>query len=182
MASRRKWTLLAISVAAMVVTAALFVVWSPGQEEDISISITVDGLVDNPINVSLADLKSRQSATITAELICVSGISSGTHNWTGARLKDILDDAGVHADVIKVAFTASDYYTTDLALGDAIRDDVIIAYLQDGSPMTEKTRLVVPGKWGYKWISDLMKIELVDYDYLGKWEQRGYSDDARIGQ
>jgi DMSO/TMAO reductase YedYZ molybdopterin-dependent catalytic subunit len=180
MASRVKWALLAVSVAAMVTTGTLLIAGTPAKEEQIS--ITIAGRVNDPTTVDLADLKSQESVTVTAELICVSGISSGTHNWTGVRLKALLAEAGVQADVIKVAFTASDHYTTDLTLEDAMRDDIIIAYLEDGSPMSEKTRLVVPGKWGYKWISDLVKIELVDYDFLGKWEQRGYTDDATITQ
>jgi hypothetical protein len=40
--------------------------------------------------------------------------------------------------------------------------------------------LVVPGKWGYKWISQLTVIELVNYDFLGRWESAGYSDEADI--
>jgi hypothetical protein len=41
-------------------------------------------------------------------------------------------------------------------------------------------RLVVPGRWGYKWISMLTRIEVLDYNYLGFWESRGYSDLAGI--
>jgi len=169
----------AIALAAIAVAAALIIAWTP-RENGPEITITVTGLVEDPITVNLANLKSRPSVTVNTELICVSGISSGTHNWTGVKLKDLLTDAGVQAGAIKVAFTASDYYTTDLNLSDAMRDDVLVAYLQDGSPFAEKTRLVVPGKWGYKWITDLVNIELVDYDFLGKWERRGYSDDAII--
>jgi hypothetical protein len=43
-------------------------------------------------------------------------------------------------------------------------------------------RLVVPGRWGYKWIHHLNKIELVNYDFLGKFESQGYSDSAEIFQ
>lgn len=174
----RRLALLAISVTAVIITGALMIAWTPSPEAEVS--ITIAGLVDKQIVVNLNDLKERQSVTVTAELICVDGISSGTHNWTGVRLKDLLSEAGVQAKVIKVAFTASDHYTSDLTLEDAMGDDVIIAYLQDGSPIAEKTKLVVPGKWGYKWVSDLVKIELVDYDFMGKYERRGYSDDATI--
>jgi len=170
--------ILAIAVASVVTVGALSTSWSKNSEAPVNINIA--GLVHNPAMLSLDDLKSRESVTVEAELICVSGISSGRHSWTGVRLNVLLSEVGVKEDVIKVAFTASDHYTTDLTLSDAMRDDVVIAYLEDGSPMSEKTRLVVPGKWGYKWISDLTEIELVDYDFLGKWEQRGYPDDATI--
>jgi hypothetical protein len=40
----------------------------------------------------------------------------------------------------------------------------------------------VPGKWGYKWIHHLNGILVVDYDFLGKYESQGYSDNAVVGQ
>ena len=61
-----------------------------------------------------------------------------------------------------------------------MRDDIILAYEKDGEPLAENLRLVVPCKWGYKWIRDPIHIELVDYDFLGHYESRGYSDEADI--
>jgi len=37
-------------------------------------------------------------------------------------------------------------------------------------------RVVVPQKYGMKWPKWINTIELVDYDYKGYWEQRGWSD------
>lgn len=129
--------------------------------------------------MNLDQLKSMPIVTITAELICVDGQSLGVHNWTGVKLRDILNFTGVQPTAIKVGFFASGY-STDLTIADAMRDDVLVAYLEDGAPMTSVTRLVVPGEWGYKWISGLESIKLLDYNFLGKWESRGYSDDATI--
>lgn len=80
---------------------------------------------------------------------------------------------------------AADGFSTDLPIEDAIRQDIIVAYelnkqpLQ-GQPNLPGNRLVVPGQWGYKWISGIVKIEAVDYDFLGSWERRGYPDRALI--
>jgi DMSO/TMAO reductase YedYZ molybdopterin-dependent catalytic subunit len=93
-----------------------------------------------------------------------------------------LETAGVSPDAVKVAFYASDGYSTDLPVETARREDVILAYEKDGVPLSEKLRLVVPGKWGYKWISQVTDIELVDYDFKGFWESRGYSDTADIAE
>ena len=49
-------------------------------------------------------------------------------------------------------------------------------------PLDEMLRLVVPDKWGYKWISYVTVIELVDYDFLGVWESQGYPDAAVVGE
>jgi hypothetical protein len=37
---------------------------------------------------------------------------------------------------------------------------------------------VVPSKWGYKWVSQLIRVEPVNYDFKGTWESAGYSDEA----
>ena len=57
------------------------------------------------------------------------------------------------------------------------QDNVIIAYELNGEPLPS-LRLVVPNKWGYKWIRDLSNITLFDYDFKGIWENAGYPDEA----
>jgi DMSO/TMAO reductase YedYZ molybdopterin-dependent catalytic subunit len=61
-----------------------------------------------------------------------------------------------------------------------MRDNVIVAYEKDGILLPDKLRLVVPGWWGYKWIKMLVGIELVNYDFKGTYESRGYPDNAEI--
>ena len=129
------------------------------------------------------------SVTETAKLQCVadpSGSGAITSDWTGVQLKSILDKARPSAKAIKVAFYAADGYSTDLRLETALKPDSLIAYKQDGKLLSSSgdgsiaLRLVVPGKWGYKWINWLTHIKVVDYDYLGNWETAGYSDEADI--
>lgn len=143
-------------------------------------SVSITGLVDHELILTLDDLTSRANTSVVAELICVSGQSFGTHNWTGVKLKDLLGEASIQSNAVKVAFYAADDYSTDLTVGDAMRDDVIVALLKDGEPLKDGTQLVVPGKWGYKWISGIVDIELLDFDFKGTWESAGYSDDAEI--
>jgi len=150
-------------------------------------TLVVDGLVDQPLNLSVQDLLSMPSTSVKAPLYCVSSsqypVENGT--WEGVRLKLILEKAGISPDAIKVAFYAPDGFSTDLTIQDTQRSDVIIAYKKDGQFLKDKNggpelRLVVPGKWGYKWIRGLNHIELVDYDFKGFYESRGYSDEANI--
>ena len=172
------WTVVAVAVAALLVSVAFRISQSPDSAGQAAISFT--GLVENPLTFDLDKIKSMPSVTITAELICVSGESFGTHDWTGVRLRDLLNETGVQETAFKVAFHATDGYETDLKIEDAMRDDVIVAYLEDGVVMSEITKLVVPGQWGFKWISSIDSIRLVDYDFMGNWEGRGYPDDATI--
>jgi DMSO/TMAO reductase YedYZ molybdopterin-dependent catalytic subunit len=144
--------------------------------------ITVTGLVEHPLNLSLTAITTLPQTPVNAALICVgsSGSVSEEGNWVGVNLWFLLETAGVSPGAVKVAFYASDGYSTDLPLETAKREDVILAYEKDGAPLNEKVRLVVPGKWGYKWISKVTRIELVDYDFKGTWESGGYPDAADI--
>ena len=146
--------------------------------------LTITGLVEQPLNLSLTELAAMPQTTVYAEIICVGNPNNTVveGNWVGVRLGFLLETAGVSPDAVKVAFHASDGYSTDLTVEDAKREDIILAYEKDGVPLEETLRLVVPGKWGYKWIHHVTVIELVDYDFLGLWESHGYTDTADIAE
>ncbi len=142
--------------------------------------LTLNGSVDHPLTLTLEDLKAMPQTTEEASIYCVDfpqyTVAAG--KWTGVSLTILLQTAGVQSSAVKVAFFATDGYTTDLDLNTATKGDVIVAYALDSSSLGETLRLVVPGRWGYKWINQLTTITLMDYDYKGRWESQGYSDDA----
>ncbi len=124
-------------------------------------------------------------STVYAELYCLpavgsSGVLVDHGNWTGVRLELVLEKAGVSPQAVKVAFYAEDGFTTDLTVTTAMREDIFLAYEKDGKPLPEKLRLAVPSMWGYKWIKWLIHIEVVDYDFKGRYESRGFPDNAEI--
>ena len=151
-------------------------------EIDAEWQLTVTGLVNKPLNLTLADLMAMAQTTINAPLFCVGPkpflVDEG--NWTGVELGLLLNNAEISPNAIKVAFYATDGFTTDLTIVSAMDENVIVAYEKDGAPLDEKLRLVVPDRWGYKWIHSLNNIELVDYDFLGRYEGGDYSDSAEI--
>jgi DMSO/TMAO reductase YedYZ molybdopterin-dependent catalytic subunit len=142
--------------------------------------LIVTGLVNNPLNLSWAEIVAMPKTTVNAALVCVDApnvLMAG--NWTGIKLRTLFEEAEISTAVIKVGFYAADGYSTDLTIETAMRDDIILAYEKDGNPLND-LRLVVPGKWGYKWINQVTVIQLVDYNFLGRWESEGYSDEADI--
>jgi hypothetical protein len=146
--------------------------------------VNVNGLVENPLTLTLSDLETLPQTSVTATIYCVdfpnSPVASG--KWTGVSLTTLFEQAKVLTSAIKIAFSAADGYATDLDFATATYGNVILAYEKDGAPLTETLRLVVPGKWGYKWISQVTTITLVDFDFKGKWESQGYSDEASVQQ
>jgi hypothetical protein len=148
---------------------------------DINWQLTVSGLVKNPLILNWTEITALPTTTVPAALICVDFPSKilMQGNWTGVKLKTLLDLANTSPSATKVAFFAADGYITDLTIETAKQDDVIVAYEINGTSLND-LRLVVPGKWGYKWISQIVTIEPVDYNFLGRWESQGYSDEADI--
>ncbi len=156
---------------------------APNPEEKIQGGpvIEITGLVERPYNVSIEELGEMPSRSVQAVLYCVGAPNKALKNgtWTGVPLSYLIQRAEIKKNAVKVALYASDGYTTDLKLEDIINDEnIIVAYEYNGESISP--RLVVPGRWGYKWIKRIIKIELVDYDFKGTWESAGYPDDAYI--
>ena len=186
---------IAMALAALAFVAGLGVACGGGEEETDSSSppaesatagpqwsLVLDGLVESPLNLTFDDLQAMEKTTQYVELYCVDypTVPVEKGEWTGVRLGLLLEQAGVSPQAVKVAFYDDYGYSTDLTVATAMREDVILAYERDGVPLDETLRLVVPRKWGYKWISGVTHIEVVDYDFTGVWESRGYSDEADI--
>jgi len=192
---RNRLIIATVLFAALAITVSLwlFLLQSPPSTEQPQLdekfrnwTFVINGLVDKPLNLSISNLISMPSTSVNAPLYCVGSPGYAVENgtWEGVKLKLVLESAGVRPNAIKVAFYAPDGFSTDLTLQDIQRDDIIIAYKKDGEFLKDKNgnpelRLVVPGKWGYKWIRGLNHIEL-DYDFKGFYESRGYSDEANI--
>ncbi len=142
--------------------------------------LIVTGLVETPLNLTLADLEAMPQTTEYATLCCVDdpGVAISEGNWTGVQLWTLLETAGVSPNATKVAFFASDGFSTDLPIATAQQSNIILAYALNGNPLPDVLRLVVPGEWGYKWIYLVTNIQLVNYNYLGTEESQGYPDNG----
>ncbi|ABW02304.1 molybdopterin-dependent oxidoreductase [Caldivirga maquilingensis] len=147
--------------------------------------LTVDGLVENPLQLTYSDLLKMPSKTILDTIQCVSDsyFLKATVEWTGVPLKYILNEAGVKEGAVKVISYAADGYTSDLPLWKAMEDDTLVAYMADEQPLLHShgypVRLVVPRWWGYKYTKWLIKLTVTNENYLGYWESDGYPDIAR---
>ncbi len=143
--------------------------------------LSITGLVKNQSSYNLTQLRSIPSSTVYAALICVDfpGVVLEEGNWTGVKIKTLLETAEIQVGSVKIGFFARDGYSTDINIQTANEDNVILAYEKDGQPL-DNLRLVLPGRWGYKWIDQVAEIKVLDFDYLGFWESRGYTDTALI--
>src|SRR5258707_5909183 len=101
--------------------------------------------------------------------------------WTGVRLKDVLDRAGVKTGAIQVRFGGLDEpvrpgapkFLKSLAIDHARDGEVMIAFSMNGEqrPLLNgfPLRLDVPGSWPVYWIkmlNDIRRVDAPDSDYL----------------
>lgn len=149
--------------------------------------LDVGGLVRDPYRLNFAELVELPPAHLTADFQCVTGWRVNDVAWTGVRLSDLLDRAGVEDRATHVTFTSFDgAYTESLTLEQARRPDVLIAYRMAGGPVSREhggpVRLYVAPMYGYKSLKWLSGIEVVDRLEPGYWEVRGYDVDAWVGR
>jgi len=153
------------------------------QIDEANWTLLIDGLVEREVRLSYEEFVALGNATEEAELRCVTGPSASAV-WTGVPLSTLLDLAGVREGAVKVAFHSADGFSTDLTVEEALADGVLLSYGMNGAPLPPgqgfPAQLVVPGHWGYKWAKWVVHIEVLDHDYKGYWENRGWADDARI--
>jgi DMSO/TMAO reductase YedYZ molybdopterin-dependent catalytic subunit len=144
---------------------------TPPAESDVS--ITVDGLVDNPLTIDRDSLLAYPSITEEILLVC-PGFFEQLNKWTGVSLAKIFSQAYIQPEAKEAVFYGSDGYNYTLPLK---KDDngnltvlpvadktstVILAYGMDGKMITDLNpiRLVVPGAVGAQWVNHIVRIEV----------------------
>jgi DMSO/TMAO reductase YedYZ molybdopterin-dependent catalytic subunit len=161
--------------------------------------LAVDGLVERPLSLTLAELKTRPARTLAVTLECAGNGRAllpsrapnqpwlleavGTAEWTGMPLAPLLEEAGLQQDAIEVVFTGLDRgvqgdvehdYARSLPLAEALRDEVLLAYAINGEPLPPQhgfpLRLVVPGWYGMTHVKWLRSITVAGSSFDG-WQQ-----------
>ncbi len=170
--------------------------------------LKVAGLVNQELELSLADLQGMNPRTITAFLEC-SGNSRGQFpadpeavegtkwgngaignaEWTGVSLAEVLNAAGVKPGAVDVVSQGGDFEEMQrgLPLEIALDPDVMLVWQMNGQDLPQPNggpvRLLVPG-WGgiasTKWI---VGLEVIDRPFAGTFNTESYviiDEDGKI--
>ncbi len=150
--------------------------------------LTVDGQVDNPFTLTYQDLLAQPMKQQYESLMCISNEVGGQYmsnaQWEGIPLMDLLQRAGVKAGATKVVFHAADDYSDSIHLTKALEPTTLLAVRMNGVTLPQghgfPVRMLVPGIYGMKHCKWLTRIEVVNNDFQGYWQQRGWSDAAPV--
>jgi sulfoxide reductase catalytic subunit YedY len=150
--------------------------------------LKVNGEVENELSFTLDQLKTEfEPVEVTAVLQCggngrsafsptAGGIqwgngAVGNAVWKGARLRDVLERAGIKKDAEWIGFNGMDnaaYYETPNFVREMniheLGDHVIIAYEMNGEELPYlngfPTRLIIPGHYSDSWVKMLSNLTL----------------------
>jgi DMSO/TMAO reductase YedYZ molybdopterin-dependent catalytic subunit len=165
--------------------------------------LAVRGHVNQTLSLSLKDILSLPPVEIAAVNQC-SGNSRGfflprvaggqwangamgNARWTGVRLKDVLDRAGVKAGAVQVRFNGMDEpvvpdgpdFKKSLDIDHARDGEVMLAYAMNGQqlPLLHgfPLRLVVPGWYATYWLKAVNDIEVLDQPDDNFWMKTAYT-------
>ncbi|HEV8536788.1 MAG TPA: molybdopterin-dependent oxidoreductase [Candidatus Limnocylindria bacterium] len=150
--------------------------------------LEIKGEVRSPFSLTYEQLLDLEAVEQAHTLECISNYVGGelisTAVWTGVPLRDLLDRAGVKTGAYDVVFTSVDGYTDSIPIAKAMEERTLVAYLMNGNTLPQDhgypARMLIPNIYGMKNVKWVQTIEVVNYDFIGYWQQRGWSDSAAV--
>lgn len=168
--------------------------------------LQIEGSVAKPLAFSLPELMQKFKAVSVAAVNQCSGNSRsrlqprvpggqwgngamGNAMWTGVRLRELLDAAGVKDGAQQIQFQgsetgsgpknmASGRFLKSLDLTNPVLDECIVAYLMNGEPLPMlngfPVRLIVPGYFATYWMKCLRWIRVLETTDENFWMKPGY--------
>ena len=161
------------------------------------------GAAQRPLELTLSDLRRDYEAlTLAAVNQCsgnrrglfaprVPGVqwsngAMGNARWTGVRLRDVLNKAGVAAGAVEVVFNGADTpvlpatpdFLKSIPIDRALDENTLIAFEMNGAALPHwngfPARLVVPGWTGTYWVKHLTEIRVENEPFDGFWMKAAY--------
>ena len=150
--------------------------------------LEIGGQVEKPLRLTYEEILQRPFVEKAVTLECIDNEVGGdlisNALWKGVSLKSLIEEARPRSTVEDVVLYGADLYSDSISLDRAMNYDVFLAYQMNGVPLPKEhgfpIRAVVPGLYGIKNVKWIVKIELVDHDYKGYWQQKGWTDEATI--
>jgi DMSO/TMAO reductase YedYZ molybdopterin-dependent catalytic subunit len=165
--------------------------------------LRVDGHVQKPVEFTLDEILKEFRPVELAAINQCSGNSRGFFSprvpggewgngamgnamWTGIRLKDLLERAGVMPGAVQVRFRGLDsgevpetpVFMKSLSLDHAMDGQVMVAYGMNGTQLPVLNgfplRLVVPGWYSTYWVKMLTHIEVLEQPDDNFWMHTAY--------
>ncbi len=166
--------------------------------------LTLEGLVARPMRWTLAQLEAMPQHGVFATVECAGNGRSflkekaegvqwgagaiGHAEWTGVRLRDLLEPTGIKASATEIIFEGADRgeeggktmnFSRSLPLAKALHPDTLVALRMNGEALEPNhgapLRLFVPGWYGVASVKWLRTMRVTDQPYQGYFQTTKYS-------
>jgi sulfite oxidase len=164
-------------------------------------SLKVDGVVDQPMTLTMDDLKKLPRVELVGVLECAGNGRSfyephvpgtqwtfgavGNGRWTGVRLRDVLQKAGIKSSAQEILCDGADVplgkmpdFQRTIPAAKALHPDTLLAYEMNGQALPVQhgfpLRVIAPGWAGDSWVKWLQHIEVLDHEFEGFWMKSAY--------
>jgi DMSO/TMAO reductase YedYZ molybdopterin-dependent catalytic subunit len=141
--------------------------------------LIIDGEVNNPLSLSLAEIQSLPLTSMIIRHVCVEGWAAIVQ-WGGVRLQEIVALAQPKANIRYVYFKSADGYYSSWDIASSLHPQTLLVYQKNGEPLPVENgaplRLASPVKLGYKqskWVTQITLVSQLS-PLRGYWEDQGY--------
>ena len=170
--------------------------------------LKVEGSVERSFEMKMDELREMPAQTIMATVECagnsrvflvpkVKGVqwelgAVGNAEWTGVRLRDVLERAGIWDSAREIVFEGADngtiselprpagkiHFARSVPVEKAM-DDVLLAFAMNGEPLTAAhgfpLRAIVPGWYGMASVKWLQRLVVTDQPFNGYYQTIDYA-------
>lgn len=152
--------------------------------------LPITGLVQNPVELSLAQL--REDFTPLDQFITMSCISNrlggdliSTTRWTGILMQDLVNTVNPQPEATHIKITGADGFWEVVALETIQQTEgVMLAYAWDGEALRPRhgfpLRIHIPDRYGMKQPKWITGMEFIPAWEAGYWVERGWDRDALV--
>ncbi|HEX2854257.1 MAG TPA: sulfite oxidase-like oxidoreductase [Opitutaceae bacterium] len=145
-------------------------------------TLKVDGLVEKPATLDWVQFNALAQVQDVSDFHCVTTWSKYDCRWGGVAFTTLYELVQPEPEAKFVYFTSYDGYSTNVALEKCLDDDVLVATLFEGAPVSPEhggpARVIIPKLYAWKGAKFVSGITFLAEDKLGFWEVRGYSNTA----
>ena len=164
-------------------------------------TLKLDGVVNQPLTLTMDDLKKLPRVEMVAVLECagngrsfyqphVAGTqwdfgSVGNGRWAGVRFRDVLAKAGLKDSAKEILLDGADTplgtmpkFQRTITVKKALDPDTLLVYEMNGAPLPAEhgfpLRLMAPGWASDSWVKWLRHVEVLDHEFDGFWMKTAY--------
>lgn len=149
--------------------------------------LETSGLFRDSRALTLAELMAFPTVTQAITLSCISnrvgGDLIGASYWSGARLRDVLEELGLQPEAGALYLEAQDGFYETVVAEDMMDERTLLVYAMNGETLPVEhgypLRIYIPNRYGMKQPKWIVRMEAIEAWRPGYWVDRGWSREAR---